>query len=865
VGRKWCVRARGALLVSAGLALLACPAAAWAESPPTIAKTFSPGSVRVGDEFEVTFTIANPNATPLSGVGFTDALPAGLVVSDTSIVSDDCSPPGGSTAAVPGSSSISLANAALAGSASCVIRVALVATSTGTKDNTTDPVTSNESGPGSPSNTASVVVTPARPSFSKFFASGAATVGNSVGLSFTLSNRVGNGPLTGLAFTDVLPGGLEVANPNALSSDCGGTVTAAPASTSIDLTGGTLADGATCSISVDVKATAIGDMHNVSSTLTSNEAPAGAASTAVLSVVEPPTFTKDFTATAIAVGQTTALSFTIANPAGNPALSNLGFSDALPSGLEVASPNGLSGDCGGGDIRGDPGATTIELLAAELNPGASCTFSLDVKGTSGGAKSNTTSPLTFSFASSGDPVSGNAGTASDSLNVIAPPAATKAFGAASIRPGGTTSLTFKIDNPNASTALTGVAFTDNLPAGLVVASPSGLSGACGAGSIGAAAGSGTVSLTGGSIAAGGSCSFSIDVTATTAGRKDNSTSPIASNEGGSGAAATATLFVGSAPTISKQFGAALIGVGGSTTLSFTLGNPNSDFALTGVGFADSLPSGLVVSALSGATSSCGGTLSASGSSITLSGAAIPAAGACTATVNVTGTTPGRKDNTSGAVTSTEGGNGNAASASIVVAAPPSVTITTPRDGARYAKGTSVKASYACQEGASGTGLRSCTGTVASGAAISTKTVGSKTFTVTATSTDGLTTTRTITYRVVEASSKFSISNLKAGADGTVTFDAKLPGAGKLSVLETAPKSAAARATALRPGRGMFTFGSKSVSATKAGTLKVKVDPTRAGKKLAKDRRDAFRVNVYVTYRPTGGGARTISRKVTIPR
>jgi uncharacterized repeat protein (TIGR01451 family) len=62
----------------------------------------------------------------------------------------------------------------------------------------------------------------------------------------------------------------------------------------------------------------------------------------------------------------------------------------------------------------------------------------------------------------------------------APPTIIKAFGAASMNVGASTSLTFTVSNDNA-TPLTGVAFTDTLPAGLVVATPSGFAGLCGAG------------------------------------------------------------------------------------------------------------------------------------------------------------------------------------------------------------------------------------------------------------------------------------------------------------------------------------------------------------------------------------------------
>ena len=84
---------------------------------------------------------------------------------------------------------------------------------------------------------------------------------------------------------------------------------------------------------------------------------------------------------------------------------------------------------------------------------------------------------------------------------VAPPTIVKSFGAASIPLNGSTSLSFTIDNPERFTALTGVGFTDTLPAGLVVSTPNGLTGSCGGGTITATAGSGAVSLAGATLAA----------------------------------------------------------------------------------------------------------------------------------------------------------------------------------------------------------------------------------------------------------------------------------------------------------------------------------------------------------------------------
>ena len=83
-------------------------------------------------------------------------------------------------------------------------------------------------------------------------------------------------------------------------------------------------------------------------------------------------------------------------------------------------------------------------------------------------------------------------------------------------------------------------------------------------------------------------------------------------------------------------------------------------------------------------------------------------------------------------------------------AAPTVTITTPADGATFTKGQSVAASYSCEDEAGGSGLASCTATpnVANGAPIDTAAVGSHSFTVTGTDNAGNSATATSSYAVV---------------------------------------------------------------------------------------------------------------------
>ena len=92
------------------------------------------------------------------------------------------------------------------------------------------------------------------------------------------------------------------------------------------------------------------------------------------------------------------------------------------------------------------------------------------------------------------------------------PVLTKSFSPNSFPDGGTTTLTFTITNTTAGAiARTGLAFTDNLPAGLKVATPPNIVGSC-SGTVTAVANGTTIALSGGSVAAGGTCTFSVNVT-----------------------------------------------------------------------------------------------------------------------------------------------------------------------------------------------------------------------------------------------------------------------------------------------------------------------------------------------------------------
>ncbi len=637
----------------------ACLAAPVPVPPPTIAKSFGVASIVLNGSTTLSFTITNQASgnTALTGVAFTDTLPAGLVVATPNGLTGTCG--SGAITATAGGGTVILSGGTLAAGGSCTFSVNVTGTTAGVKNNSVS-VTSTEGGAGNTANASLAVITP--PTIAKSFGAPTIPLGGTTTLTFTLANPDPVTTLNNVSFTDTLPAGLVVATPNGLAGICGaGTITAVPGSSTVSLSGVTGPPGANCTFSINVTGATAGVKNN-SVTVTSTEA-TGNTATASVAVVAPPVIAKSFLPTSIALNGSSTLSFTISNPNAATALTGVAFIDTLPAGLVVATPNGLTGTCGGGTITATAGTGTVSLAGASLPAASQCTFSVSATGTTAGVKNNSVSVTSIE----GGP--GNTGTAS--VTVTTTLTISKTFGAASIPLNGTTSLTFLITNPNAALGLTGVAFTDTLPAGLVVATPNGLSGSCGSGTITATAASATVTLSGGTIAASGSCTFALNVTGTSAGVKSNSVT-VSSAETGQGNTATASVTVLSPATIAKSFGASTVVPGGVTTLTFTLTNPNTAAALTGVGFTDVFPGGLIVSTPNGLTGSCGGgaiTAVAGSATVGLAGASLAASGSCTFSVSVTATGSGQQNNVTTAVTSAEAGAGGTANATLTITAP----------------------------------------------------------------------------------------------------------------------------------------------------------------------------------------------------
>jgi uncharacterized repeat protein (TIGR01451 family) len=232
-------------------------------------------------------------------------------------------------------------------------------------------------------------------------------------------------------------------------------------------------------------------------------------------VLTPPTLAKAFSPATIGVGHTSTLTFTLANPNASDPLTGVSFDDALPTGMTVATPANASTTCGGPPTWApSPGDTLLDFAGGAIPANSSCTVSVDVTSSTVGVSANVSG---FIYADESGANNTSSGSASASLEILASPLIEKAFDPnlvlLGVTPDDASTLGFVITNPNPSDPIAGVSFADTFPAGLVVAAvPNATTSGCGSPSWAPVAGAGSVSLSGASIAAGGSCVVTVDVT-----------------------------------------------------------------------------------------------------------------------------------------------------------------------------------------------------------------------------------------------------------------------------------------------------------------------------------------------------------------
>ncbi|HEV3351669.1 MAG TPA: CSLREA domain-containing protein, partial [Acidimicrobiales bacterium] len=324
--------------------------------------------------------------------------------------------------------------------------------------------------------------------------------------------------------------------------------------------GGSIAGGAQTTIQSNGKATATFNPTTFGVFHPTAKVDNGTAS-ATVTVLAPPSISKAFNAPSFPLNGDSTLTFTITNPNTANGLSGLAFTDNFPAHMKVAGTPGVLNNCNG-TFTATSGSSSVSLSGGTINANTTCTVSVHVTSDQSGSVTNQSGNVSATDAGG---LTGNTATAS--VTVVSPPTITKSFNPTSIPLNGTSTLSLLITNPNNnSISLSGIAFTDSLPSGMVVNATTNLSNTCG-GTATATAGSSSVSLTGGTLAAGANCTVSAVVKGTSAGALANSSGPVTATESGSASnSSSATLTVVAPPTIAKAFSPSTIPLGGTSSL-----------------------------------------------------------------------------------------------------------------------------------------------------------------------------------------------------------------------------------------------------------------------------------------------------------
>ncbi|HEX4382607.1 MAG TPA: hypothetical protein VH083_06650, partial [Myxococcales bacterium] len=427
-------------------------------------------SIARNDVTTLTFTLTNPNAIDLSAASFSDTFPTNMTTSGVA-QSYIGTGRGTCTGAIPSAGSASLSTISFAGlllpaNSSCTVMVDVTATATGSFSNTASGVKAIETGTaaGPVSNTATLAV--GRIAITKIFSPTSIAVGETATITFNLSSTLNNSINGTLLFIDGFPSGMTLASPLTTTNSCGGnirnqgnTAAAAAGDAGFSLRGASMANGGSCTVTVNVTVNAAGSYANTSGAATvGNNAQGPVSNTAILTGVVKPTIAEAFSPASLDTYKTSLLTFTL-NNTGTGSLSNCNLTDAL-AGFAVTSPPSIGGTCSG--VTSSPilaaGATSLNLTVPNLSAG-SCTVTVPITSGTAGTYTNQSSGLkcdNFVNASA-------APTAASVTFAKLPIQLQKSANAVQASPGSTVTYTISYGNPNAQQSLQNIVISDSTP------------------------------------------------------------------------------------------------------------------------------------------------------------------------------------------------------------------------------------------------------------------------------------------------------------------------------------------------------------------------------------------------------------------
>jgi uncharacterized repeat protein (TIGR01451 family) len=647
-----------------------------------LGKSFSPSTIANNGTSLLTITVRNYTASALNNIAFTDNLPAGMEIAtpaQPAFASGDCQyasstvASGFSVTAVSDGTSIGVSGGSLvaapnsANPAQCTIRVNVTATNAGTTNLTLANTILAGTWDGTfnyPAASANLIVRPTtRISGTKSFSPATVFQGQASLATVVLKNDSGVA-LTSFGFVDNVnstmggsPGSVKLAAAPAPTNDCGMTAVIDGSSNVITFSGGSLAAGASCTITFPVQTfnnTATGNRTNtIAVNAVTGTPPVGdpvknlIAIAGTLVVTAPATASKGFSPSSVPAGTDSLLTITVTRPNNAPAWANFTITDNLPTGHTIspvaATPAGTA--CVG-TLTAPSGGTTIQF--ASTSPPANnafCTIRVNVRTPAGsaGVATNTITPGQFvvSYVGGGS-YSNNANITANITRVTASVTLTKSFDPAVVDLMGTSTMFLRIVNTAGNALnLTGVNLEDHLPAGLVLAAvpnPQFTGTGCSLGTLVATPGDNKVTLTNASVNANRICTIQVLTQALAAGNLINqvpagaltTTQNVSNLEP---VAATITSTGLSHLTITKDDGVAEIKAGGTTT--YTVVVTNADLAnvaaVAGATFTDTPPAGMTFTSWS-CVPSAGAVCAANGTGPIVDSVTIPKGGSITYTI-----------------------------------------------------------------------------------------------------------------------------------------------------------------------------------------------------------------------------------------
>jgi uncharacterized repeat protein (TIGR01451 family) len=683
----------------------------------SINKSFVPNTINPGDISKLTISLVNSATTIRDGAAFEDMLPAGVTIASPTFI-NNC---GGNLILDTVTQKIKLVNGVIPAKVGiitgrCDITVDITSVTNNNKINTilAGALTVNGGETNTTAASATISVNSlASLSGSKSFNPNVVAPGGKTRLKLVLNNTNAISIFATGVTDNLLAAGMTVApvpNPvfvcnsnNTPTGNGGGQVAIAGNQQSFTISNLTIpakvgSNNGSCELSIDVLTSTTNGLYTNSipvNTVVTGRGISNTAFSGSLTVEGNARISKRF-GTVGAVGATFPLTITITNGTTVP-LTNSSLADNLPTSSSggimeyVSSPvptiicknaAGATVPTNSGAIVGSSNANRTVNISGLTVPAASalgfgsCDVRVSVKVNALGTYSNIIPKLNFTNSQSilstvdatANATISNSGTGGS--GTTNPVNISKIFAPNSIPANGVSLLTVTINNPIGNQDLTGIALSDNLPAGITLAATPNLATTCrfaSSPSVVTNTSSTLVRITNGSLQQGTSCTMTANVTGSQSGVFTNTiglNSLTSTNNISNSNIATSPLTITPGVRITKAFNGNVIAINGISRMRIDIEN-FQEVPLTNAGFTDTFPSGIKIANIPNILNTCGGDVSfnAARTNLIFSGGIIPLAfgttpGKCSIEVDVTKTNTTASTNTIGANSFTSWLNGD---------------------------------------------------------------------------------------------------------------------------------------------------------------------------------------------------------------